>query len=115
MKQHCEFIVKVHNIKEKRSAKGWLYSFSIPLTKMQEDVQLTEWLSCMIFTKERDSRIMTHQGEFHFSGSLQVKPGWNEYPQGLSLFGFQIEPVLGNVYRVVKPTPQTPKEYNEPP
>ena len=114
MKQHSEFVTEIQNLKEKQSTKGWLYSFSIPLTKMQEDVQLTEWLSCIIFLKERDPRIMTHQGDFHFSGTLQVKPEWNEHPQGVSLFGFQIEPVLGNIYRVTKTKAQTPQEATEP-
>jgi len=106
MKQHAEFVTKIHKITEQQTAKGWLYRFSIPLTAMEGEQQLTEWLQCGIFLKDRDPRLVDHKGEFHFTGSLQVKKAYGNYPQGLSLFGFEITPVLGKVYRVSKPKPQ---------
>ncbi len=106
MKQHIEFVTKIVNLKEQQTAKGFLYRFSVPITEMDGEEQLTEWLQCAIFLKERDPRITGHTGQFHFSGELKVKKAWGSYPQGLNLFGFEIKPVLGNVYRLSKPKSQ---------
>jgi len=103
MKQHTEFVTKIQKIRETKTAKGYLYNFSVPLSKMEGEVQLTEWLQCSIFLKESDPRLIKHKGEFHFSGTLGVKAAYKDYPQGISFFGFELEPVLGNVYRIPKP------------
>lgn len=103
MKQHFEAVVKVHNLKERETKSGWMYTFSVPISENDGEVQITEWLMCSIFLKDKDPRIMNHSGEFHFTGQLKVKKAWGDYPQGLSLFGFEIQPVLGKVYKISKP------------
>lgn len=103
MRQHVEFVTKIVNPTEGKTAKGFLYRFSVSISEMQEDIQMTEWLQCAIFLKNRDQRILSHKQEFHFTGQLKVKKAFQNYPQGLSLFGFEISPVLGNVYKISKP------------
>ncbi len=103
MKQHIELIAKAINIKEHQTAKGWLYSFSVPVSEMQGENQATEWLQCSVFLKERDPRLMQHKGEFHVTGKFTIKKAYGDYPQRLGLFGFEMVPVLGNVYRISKP------------
>ena len=103
LKQHIELVGKVIKPKEIQTAKGWIYSFSIPITEMDGENQLTQWLNCSIFLKERDPRIVQHTGEFHIVGKLVVKKAWGDNPQSLGLFGFEITPILGKVYRVSKP------------
>ncbi len=112
MKQHIEFVSKIVTPKETQTAKGYLYRFSVPITEMDGEQQITEWLQCAIFLKERDPRILQHKKEFHFTGELKLKKAYGNYPQGLSLFGFEITPVLGKVYRISKPQ-QTPQQ-NQP-
>ena len=107
MKQHIEFVSKIVNPKETQTAKGYLYRFSVPITEMDGEQQITEWLQCAIFLKERDPRILQHKKEFHFTGELKLKKAYGNYPQGLSLFGFEITPVLGKVYRISKPQQNT--------
>ncbi len=103
LKQHIELVGKVIKPKEIQTTKGWIYSFSIPITEMDGENQLTQWLNCSIFLKERDTRITQHTGEFHIVGKLVVKKAWGNNPQSLGLFGFEITPVLGKVYKVSKP------------
>jgi len=101
MRQHIEIIGKGSRLKETRTAKGWLYSLSLPITSTDRDGQeLTEWLSCSIFQKDRRPELLEHTGEFHLIGELRVQAAWNDRPQKLSLFGFHIEPVMGRVWRV---------------
>lgn len=103
MRQHIEFVAKIVNPKEQQTSKGYLYRFSVPIVDMDGEKQITEWLQCAIFLKTQDKRILTHKNEFHFTGELKIKKKYQDYPQGLSLFGFEIEPVLGKVYKIAKP------------
>lgn len=104
LKQHFEMVGKLSKIKEIQTKTGkWMYNFSVPITKMVGEEQHTQWLQCTIILKERDTRLTAHKGEFHFTGSLVLKEAWGEYPETLSFLGFEIEPVLGNVYRTPKP------------
>jgi len=118
LKQHIELVGKVIKPKEIKTAKGWIYSFSIPITDMDGEQQITQWLNCSIFLKGRDPRIMQHTGEFHIVGKLVVKKAWGDNPQSLGLFGFEITPVLGKVYKQGKPKetiPQPKPNMQEPP
>ncbi len=104
LKQHFEMVGKLHKIKEIQTKTGkWMYSFSVPITKMVGDEQHTQWLQATVILKDKDPRLTKHNGEFHFTGSLVVKEAWKDYPESLSFLGFEIEPVLGNVYRISKP------------
>ncbi len=104
LKQHYEMVGKLHRIKEIQTKTGkWMYSFSIPIVKMVGEEQHTQWLQATIILKERDPRLINHKGEFHFTGALVLKEAWNNYPESLSFLGFEITPVLGNVYRITKP------------
>ena len=103
LKQNVELIGKAIKLKEIQTQKGWIYSFSIPITDMDGEQQLTQWLNCSIFLKEKDQHIMQHTGEFHIVGKLVVKKAWGDYPQSLGLFGFEITPVLGKVYKQGNP------------
>ena len=99
MKQHVEMVVKVRNIKEIRTRSGkWLYNFSVPISKMTGDAQLTEWLQVSIL-QDTQRLDLKDVGEVHFSGQLVVREAYKEYPQSISIFGFYIEPILGQVYR----------------
>ncbi len=103
MKQHVELIAKAINIKEHQTGKGWLYSFSVPISEMDGENQITEWLQCSVFFKERDPRLVQHKGEFHITGKFTIKKAYGDYPQRLGFFGFEMVPVLGSVYRINKP------------
>ena len=107
MKNQIEIVSKIVKPREIKTAKGYLYSFSVPIAEMDGDAQLTEWLSCSIFLKEQNSLILTHKEEFHFIGKFSIKKAYKDYPQGLQLFGFEITPVFGKVYRVPKPKQPT--------
>jgi len=102
MKNQIEIVSKIVKPREIKTVKGYLYSFSVPISEMVEAVQITEWLSCSIFLKEQNSLILTHQEEFHFIGKFSIKKAYRDYPQALQLFGFEITPVFGKVYRVPK-------------
>jgi hypothetical protein len=103
MRQHIEIISRASSIKETRTAKGYIYSFGLPITGQSRDgEELTEWMRCSIFQKERRPDLLDHQGEFHIIGELQPLPAWGDYPQKIGLWGFYIEPVLGRVWRIAK-------------
>ena len=99
MKQHIEIITKVKTIKEIHTRTGkWMYSFSIPIVKMEGDEQLTEWVQVTILQEKQRLDIVDAK-EVHFIGALTVKKSYNDYPQSVAIFGFYIEPVLSQVYR----------------
>ena len=103
MRQHIEIIGKASRVKEAKTARGWIYSFAVPISSDDRDRNhLTEWLPVSIFQKEQRPELLEHRGEFHIVGELQVKPAWGDRPQKLGLFGFYVEPVLGRVWRVAK-------------
>ena len=103
MKQHIEIIGRASSIKETRTAKGYVYSFALPIEGQdKEGERLTEWLRCSIFQKERRPELLEHRGELHVIGELQALPAWGDYPQKIGLWGFHIEPVLGRVWRIAK-------------
>ena len=102
MKQHIEMVVKVRNVKEIHTRNGkFMYSFSIPLVKMAGEEQLTEWVQVAILQETQRKDVMSAK-EVHFIGSLVVKEAYGKYPQGISIFGFFIDPILSNVYRQSK-------------
>ena len=103
MKQHIEIIGRASSIKETRTPKGYVYSFGLPIGgQSREGEQLTEWIRCSIFQRERRPELLEHRGEFHIIGELQALPAWGDYPQKIGIWGYHIEPVLGRVWRVAK-------------
>ncbi len=99
MKQHIEMVVKVKTIKEIQTSTGkWMYSFSIPISKMAGETQLTEWMQVSILQDQQRPNLHNAK-EIHFIGQLTVKEAWGDYPQGISIFGFYIDPILNQVYR----------------
>ncbi len=90
MKQQFEAIAKVFNLKETQT-KGnrWLYSFTVPIEK--ED--LAEWLQVAILQDTQRSELLQAK-ELHFKGELTPKAAYGNKPQGLSVFGFYVEPVF---------------------
>lgn len=99
MKQHIEIITKVKTIKEIQTRTGkWMYSFSIPVSKMVGETQITEWMQVTIL-QDQQRPDLHNAKEVHFIGQLTVKEAYKNYPQGISIFGFYIEPVLNQVYR----------------
>ena len=110
MKQHIEIVTKVKTIKEiKTKSRKWMYSFSIPITKMSGETQLTEWIPVSILQEQQ--RLDLHKAkEVHFIGQLTVKESWGDYPQGISIFGFFIDPILNQVYRQRKTRKNTPED-----
>ncbi len=108
-------IGKIHKIREIQTKTGkWMYSFSVPIVKMVGEEQHTQWLQATVILKDRDPRLTTHKGEFHFTGSLVLKEAWKDYPESLSFLGFEIKPVLGNVYRISKPKTTSENEAQAP-
>ncbi|WP_456392765.1 hypothetical protein [Nitratifractor sp.] len=99
MRQNCEFVAKAHGIRERKTAKGYVYTFGVAIDD-REGKGLTEWLQCAIYQQKQRPELLGHDGELHFTGELQVRPAYNDRPQGLQLFGFFVEPVLGKVWRV---------------
>ncbi len=91
MKIKVEITSKIRVMKISKSAKGWVYSFSVPVTSKTKGLDLTELLNCAIFVKERDEVIETHTGEFFFIGTLTVTPAYKNISRRISLFGFSIE------------------------
>ena len=117
MQQHYEAIAKVKSIKEIQTKSGkWLYSFGIPITKMAGETQLTEWIQVSILQDERRPDLHNAK-QVHFIGQLALKEAYQNYPQGISVFGFYIEPVLSQVYRQRKQktnrAPQQPQQYQQ--
>jgi len=99
MKQHIEIVTKVNAIKEIPTRSGkYLYNFSIPLSKMKEDEQLVEWVQVSIL-QDHQRKDLQDAKEVHFIGQLTLKEAYKNYNQGVSIFGFYIEPILGQVYR----------------
>ena len=83
MRQRVEIISRTSQVKERRTAKGWLYSFAIPVTSTDRSgSELTEWLQCNIFQKDQRPDVMRHQGELHLIGELQVQSAWGDHPPG---------------------------------
>ena len=110
MKQHIEIITKVRNIKEIQTKTGkYLYSFSVPISKMVGEEQLTEWIQVSILQDQQ--RLDLHNAkEIHFIGQLVVQEAYKDYPQGISIFGFFINPVLSQVYRQRKTRSNSPQQ-----
>jgi hypothetical protein len=99
MKQHIEMVVKVKQIKEIHTRSGkFMYSFGVPITKMSGDTQLTEWVQVSILQDQQRPDLL-NASEVHFIGSLTLREAYGQYPQGISIFGFYIEPILSTVYR----------------
>lgn len=108
MRQHIEMVARVKKIKELQTRAGkWLYSFAVPISKMDGEEQLTEWLQVAILQNEQ-RKDLDGASEIHFIGELTVKAAYGDYPQGLSVFGFYIEPVLSQVYRHRRVKKNTP-------
>jgi hypothetical protein len=108
-RNHFEYVGKIFNLKERQTQKGWMYTLGIPVNGQSKDGEheYTEWLSGVIFTKERVT--LQDRGEAHFIAVLEVKPPYGDRPASIGFTGFNIEPVFGNVYRVAKkkqPKPQ---------
>ena len=68
---------------------------------MSGETQLTEWVQVGILQEYQRKDVMAAK-EVHFIGSLVVKEAYGKYPQGISIFGFYIDPILSNVYRQSK-------------
>ena len=113
MKQHVEIITKVKTIKEIQTKTGkWMYNFSVPISKMVGEEQVVEWMLVTILQEQQRPDLINAK-EVHFIGQLSVREAYKEYPQSVSIFGFYIEPVLGQVYRqrkVKKNADATPGE-----
>ncbi len=115
MKQHIEIITKVKTIKEIQTRTGkFMYNFSIPITKMSGEEQLTEWMQVTILQEEQRPDLQGAK-EVHFIGQLTVKESYKDYPQSVSIFGFYIEPVLSQVYRQRKVKKNTTPEPTQAP
>jgi len=103
MRQFVEFVTRTTKITERETAKGFIYSFAVKIeTPDNGGESLTHWLQCAIYQHERRPELLQHSGEFHFTGELRVAPPWGDRPQELRLWGWEIEPVLGSVWRVRK-------------
>ena len=99
MKQHFEAIINVKTIKEIETKSGkWLYQFGLPITKQVEENQLIEWLPVAILQDQQRKDVLNAK-QVHFIGQITLKEAYGEYPQGVSIFGFYIEPILAQVYR----------------
>ena len=118
MKQHFESVTKQLKLKEIPTKGGkFLYTFSVPITKMNGEEQLTEWLQVAILQDEQRNDLKGAK-EVHFIGQIVLKEAYGDRPQGLSVFGFYIEPVLSDVYRqrkVKKNTSEQPEDAPEQP
>jgi len=101
-KNQFEYIGIVFNLREKPTAKGWIYSFSIPISKMEGETELKEWMSGAIFSKEQVSGLKD-RCDVHFTANITVNAAYNDRPQSIGFFGFEIEPIFGKVYKVSKP------------
>jgi len=99
MRQITEFVTKTTPVKERKTSKGYIYTFAVAINDREAE-GITEWLQCAIYQPERRPELLSHSGELHFTGELQVRRAYNDRPQGLQLFGFFVEPVLGRVWRV---------------
>jgi hypothetical protein len=105
MIQRYEAVSRTTKITEKRTERGYTYSFAIPI--MCDDKQgnkLKEWLQCTIFQRKRRPDVMKHRGKFRISGALRIMPSKEERPQKLYLFGFSIEPVKERIVKAAKGT-----------
>lgn len=109
-----EYVGKIFNVKERQTAKGYMYIFSVPINGQTKDgeTELTEWMQGVIFTKERIA--LKDKGEAHFTAQLEVKPPWGDKPASIGFTGFSIEPVFGQAYRVPKPKDTRRQEQPEP-
>ena len=91
MKQHIEMITKVKQIKETQTKTGkWIYNFSIPISKMVGETQLTEWVQVSIL-QDQQRPDLHNATEVHFIGQLVLKEAYKQYPQSVSIFGFYID------------------------
>lgn len=108
-RNQIEVVSKIFNLKERQTAKGYMYSFSIPINGQTKegDQELTEWLQGVIFTKERVT--LADRCEAYFTAQLEVKPPYGDRPQHLGFIGYEIKQVFGKVYRVAKPKQQQPQ------
>ncbi len=99
MKQHLEMIVKISRVKEIQTKSGkWLYSFGVPISKMVDGEQITEWLPVSILQDERRPDVI-QATQVHFIGEIVLKEAFGKYPQSLGVFGFFIDPIVSQVYR----------------
>ncbi len=98
-KTQLEYVGIVFNLKEKRTAKGWIYSFSIPVSKQNGEEELREWMRGAIFSKEQVPGLRD-RGDVHFTAELSVNPAYNDRPQSIGFFGFEIEPIFGKAFRI---------------
>ena len=86
-----------------------MYNFSIPITKMAGEEQLTEWMQVTIL-QDQQRPDLADAKEVHFIGQLTAKEAYKDYPQAVRIFGFFIDPVLSQVYRQRKVKKNTPPE-----
>lgn len=99
MQQQLEMITKIKTDKEASTRSGkYLYSFNAPISKMSGEAQLTEWLQVSIL-QDPQRNDLKYAKEVYFIGQFTVKEAYHDFPQGLSIFGFFIEPIFGQVYR----------------
>ena len=115
MKQHIEIVTKVKTIKEIHTRTGkWMYSFSIPIVKMEGEEQLTEWMQVTVLQDKQRPDLLDAK-EVHFIGQLTIKAAYKNYPQSVGIFGFYIEPVLSQVYRHRKVKKNTSEDATQAP
>ena len=99
-RNQIEIVSKIFNLKERQTAKGYMYSFSVPINGQTKegDKELTEWLQGVIFTKERV--MLADRCEALFTAHLEVKPPYQDRPQQLGFTGYEIQPVFNKVYKI---------------